>query len=342
MVLAGCLLALLSLVWACPALAIRGPAAAPGWRRAMALGWLGLGLTAVAAAWAGVPGPALGGYALGFAALLLWWFTLRPSHDRVWAEDVARLLRAERAGERVTLHNLRNFTWHSAADFTPRWESRSYDLDGLVSVDAVLSYWMGPAIAHTLVSFGFRDGRHVVFSIEIRRKRGEAFHALGGLFRQFEACLVAADERDILALRTNARGEDVYLYRVLMPRAAMRSLFLAYLDTARAIEARPRFYNTLTANCTTMVYEMVRRIIRGLPLDWRLLCSGYLPDYLHAVGGLTPGHTVAELRRRGCITRRARRAGEAEDFSARIRQDVPGYDAAGTPLPLGTEAPSGH
>ena len=27
----------------------------------------------------------------GFAALLLWWFTLRPSHDRVWAEDVARL-----------------------------------------------------------------------------------------------------------------------------------------------------------------------------------------------------------------------------------------------------------
>ncbi|WP_256843745.1 lipoprotein N-acyltransferase Lnb domain-containing protein, partial [Pseudomonas aeruginosa] len=76
------------------------------------------------------------------------------------------------------------------------------------------SYWMGPAIAHTLISFGFEDGRHVVFSLEIRKERGESFSALGGFFRKFEMTLVASEETDIIRTRTNARGEDVYLYRL--------------------------------------------------------------------------------------------------------------------------------
>ena len=63
---------------------------------------------------------------------------------------------------------------------------REYDLRQLRSADLVMSYWMGPAIAHTLVSFGFADGRHLVFSLEIRKERGESFSALGGFFRKFE------------------------------------------------------------------------------------------------------------------------------------------------------------
>ena len=67
---------------------------------------------------------------------------------------------------------------------------RDDHLDQLRSADLVLSYWMGPAIAHTLISFGFEDGRHVVFSLEIRKERGESFSALGGFFRKFEMTLV--------------------------------------------------------------------------------------------------------------------------------------------------------
>lgn len=334
MIVLGSILILLTLLWACPALYIRGPAQARDLRIAMACGWGGMGLLAVILAWLGRPGIGFAGYGLCFAALLMWWFSLRPSHDRAWADDVARLLSSEQEGSRVTLHNLRNFTWRSPTDYEPRWESRSYDLDRLCTVDAALSYWMGPAIAHTLVSFGFDDGTHVTFSIEIRKKRGEKFNPVGGLFRQFEASLVAADERDILAVRTNARGEDVYLYRVLMPRPEMRSLFLAYLAKAQDLKERPRFYNTLTANCTTMVYEMVRRIIHGLPMDRRLILSGYLPEYLQAVEALMPGHDLATLRREGRITDRARAAGNADDFSARIRMGVPGYDSRGRPVPV--------
>ncbi|MBY4594838.1 hypothetical protein K3217_04705 [bacterium BD-1] len=72
---------------------------------------------------------------LATALLLGWWQTLAPSHERDWADDVDRLLRAEISGSQVVLHDVRNFDWRDEGDYTARWETRSYDLDRLVSAD---------------------------------------------------------------------------------------------------------------------------------------------------------------------------------------------------------------
>ncbi|MFT4048053.1 MAG: DUF4105 domain-containing protein [Solimonas sp.] len=267
-------------------------------------------------------------FAAALALLLLWWHSIRPSNDRVWADEVARQLVAERDGARVTLHNVRNFAWRTTSDYGVRWETRRYDLDRLRSVDTILSHWMGPAIAHTLVSFGFDDGHggsdYLTFSLEIRKERGELYTPVGGFFKKFEINLIAADERDIVRLRSNVRGEDVYLYRVLLPPAQIRSLFNAYLEEADALRRAPRWYNTATANCTTIVFQMMRHIVAGLPLDHRLLLSGYLPEYIHAAGGFTPGVDLAILHRAGRINERARAADADPAFSRRIREGVPG------------------
>ncbi|USX23262.1 DUF4105 domain-containing protein [Oxalobacteraceae bacterium OTU3REALA1] len=252
-------------------------------------------------------------------ALMAWWSTLQPTHNRVWADDVSRMVTGRVQGSVVTLDQVRNFDWRSDTDYTQRWEARSYDLDQLRSADVAMSYWMGPAIAHTLVSFGFADGRYLTFSIEIRKQRGESFDAIAGFFKGFETVLIAADERDILRVRTNVRDEDMYLYRLKMSPEAMRSLFLAYLDEGAKLKREPRFYNTLTANCTTIIFEMARRIDPGLPLDWRLLASGYLDRYLFDIGALAGGHDFETLRRNAHITERARAADKAGDFSTRIR-----------------------
>jgi hypothetical protein len=219
----------------------------------------------------------------------MWWGTLQPSHQRVWADDVAQLLEARIDGNHVHLNNVRNFQWRSETDYTPQWESRTYDLDRLRSADLVLSYWMGPHIAHTLVSFGFDGGERVVFSLEIRKERHESFSAVGGFFRQFEQILVAADERDIVRTRSNARGEDVYLYRLQMSQANARALFLEYLHAANELRRTPRFYNTLTSNCTTIV-RAGSLIAPALPADYRLLLSGHFAEYIRDLHGLTPGH----------------------------------------------------
>ena len=325
-------MALLAL-WVTGLLAYQLPG--PGW---LATGVAGLWLlVALWASWRVARGRASRRLGLAFGASLalagLWWLLLTPRQDRVWADDVAQRLHVVSFdGRHVVLDNVRDFTWRSETDYDARWVRREYDLDQLRSADLVLSYWMGPAIAHTLISFGFEDGRHVVFSLEIRKERGESFSALGGFFRKFEMTLVASEETDIIRTRTNARGEDVYLYRLHgMDRAQLKELFAAYIAQARELDAKPGFYNTLTSNCTTIVYELAKQIAPGLPLDYRLLASGYFAEYARELGVLTPGVDFATLKARGRITDRARAAGDDPRFSQLIRAGVPGIDPEVTP-----------
>jgi hypothetical protein len=262
-------------------------------------------------------------YVVAFGALILWWQTIAPSNHRDWAADVARQPHATVNGSVVTIDNVRDFRWRSDTDFDERWDKRTYDLDQLTSTDIVFSYWGMPAIAHTMISFGFSDGSHVVFSVEVRRERTEAWSEIGGFFREFELIVIAADERDIIAVRTNVRGEDDYIYRLALPQATARSLFLAYIAEANQLLDTPRFYNTLTSNCTTQIYTMARHIVGDLPMDYRLLVTGYLPSYLYQRKGLNRRFTQEELRESGRITDRARHSGTSDTFSADIRLGVP-------------------
>ena len=304
---------------------------APGGRALKALGvlmWVMVSLAWLMTLWQGKTAVGLLTFAAAFGSLLIWWQRIRPSSDRIWADDVAQMTTGTIDGNRITLRNVRNFDWRSDTDYTKRWETRGYDLDRLISVDMIMSYWKGPAIAHMLISFGFDDGEHAVFSVEIRRERNESFSAIGGFFKQFELSIIAADERDVIRLRTNVRGEDVYLYRLKMPVPAIRSLFLGYIDEANALAGAPRFYNTITVNCTTLVYNMMKRIVGYLPLSLRLIFSGYLPEYVYRVGGLDGRFSLQELRARGRIADRAKRAGRSSTFSADIREGIPGCEVA--------------
>jgi hypothetical protein len=286
--------------------------------------WAGFSLTLMIALWQGRTAAGLVTFTAAFGALLIWWQRIAPSNDRIWADDVAQMTTGTVDGNRITLRNVRNFDWRSNTDYTQRWETRDYDLDRLNSVDMIMSHWTGPAIAHMLISFGFDDGEHVVFSVEIRRERIESFSEIGGFFKEFELSVIAADERDVIRVRTNVRGEDTYLYRLRMQVSAMRSLFLGYIDEANTLVRTPRFYNTVTVNCTTLVYQMMQRIVGYLPLSYRLIFSGYLPEYVYRVGGLDQRYSIKELRALGRISERAKESDRSEAFSADIRRGIPG------------------
>lgn len=322
-------------VWGSGALWFQGPAQ-PALRWTLLALWTVWMLGSLVAYWSSQrPAMLMACWLLSFVALMVWWQQIKPSDHRDWAADVSQHTQVQALkgpGQRVSVSNVRNFRWRSDEDFDARWEQRSYDLSRLERVDVALSYWMGPAIAHTLVSFGFSNGEHLVFSIEIRKERGEQFDALAGFFRRYEMVLVAADERDILAVRTNVRGETVHLYQVDMPAQAMRELFMAYAQQADELIEQPRFYNTLTANCTTIVWQLARSIGAQLPLDWRLMASGYLPSYLQGFGVLALHATLQALKQAGNITERAKAwtamAGRSDaqasiDFSKAVRQGMP-------------------
>ena len=271
-------------------------------------------------------GYALAGYAVVFALLLWRWSAIEPSNDRDWQPQGARLAWADIAGDQVTLHDIRNFDYRTETEFTPAYYDRSFDLRQLDSVDLLAVYWMGPAIAHVFLSFGFQGKDYVAISIEARKERGEGYSSIEGFFRQYELHYVVADERDVIRVRTNYRRdppEDVYLYRLRGTREDARRLFLEYLAEVNRLKDRPEFYNTLITNCTTNIW-LHSRVVPGRPsLSWRVLISGYVPELLRDSGRLESELPFAELRRRSRINDLAMAADKADDFSQRIRAHLP-------------------
>ena len=216
------------------------------------------------------------------------------------------------------MRNVRNFDYRSETDFTPRYYDRTFDLRKLESVDLFAVYWMGPHIAHTILSFGFEGGDQLAFSIEARKEKSEGYSTLGGFFRQYELFYVVADERDVIRLRTNYRKdppEDVYLYRLHGPAENGRRLLREYLHKINALRSEPEFYNTLTANCTGNIWLHSRVNPEHLPFSWKILASGHVPEYLHQAGKLDTRVSFDELAKAGHINARARAADQAPDFS---------------------------
>jgi hypothetical protein len=266
---------------------------------------------------------ALGAFLSAFAVFLVWWATITPRSDRDWAPEVARAPTAVVNGDKAVVSNVRNFAWRSETDFDPVWETRTYDLSAITDVDLIMSYWMGEVIAHTIVSFGFADGQRLAFSIETRKERHEGFSSVAGFFKQFELAIVAADERDVVRVRSNIRGEDVRVYRLRMSPENGRLLFREYLEEANDLARMPRFYNTATSNCTTLVFDLVRVVHPGLPLDYRVVLAGYLPDYAYAVGALDNNLPFERLRELAHIHDKAIGSDADLDFSAKIRECIP-------------------
>jgi hypothetical protein len=319
------LLVVAATVWGALALWFAFPAV-DGLRTALALGFVALGagglLAAVLRRRLVVP---LVPFAVAFVVLLAWWSTIEASNDRVWQADVAMLPSAEIEGDVITLRNVRSFTYRSESDYTPHWYDKVLDLRELDTLDLLAVYWMGDAIAHTILSFGFA-GEQIAISIEIRKEQDEAFSSLAGLFRRYDLYYVVADESDLIGLRTNYRDppEDVYLYRVKAPQENIRRLFLQYLAQINELNLRPEFYNTATTNCTTNIVTHVEAIRPQVPLSWKMLLNGYFPELVYERGSLDQSLPFEALRQQSYINERAQAADGASDFSRRIREGLPG------------------
>lgn len=256
---------------------------------------------------------------VGFAA---WWLAQRPSNDRDWVENLVRPPRATIVGDTATIHNVRNTRYRSAEDYTATYEDRTYDLTLLRSVDfIVVPFASVRAGAHTFLSFGFDDGRHVAISVEVRRERGESFSPLWGMLRQCELIYVIADERDVLSLRAIHRMDRVYLYPVQASPKKIRDMFVSMLRRANRLHEQPEFYNTLTSNCTSNILRHFNDVSeRPLAANLKVLFPGYSDRLLYDLGLIDNELPFDSLRRRCEITEKIKRFADVAEFSRRIRE----------------------
>ncbi len=182
-----------------------------------------------------------------------------------------------------------------------------------------------PRLAHTMLSFEFRppDGppQYLACSIEIRKEKGEKYAALKGSARQYELMYVLADERDVVELRTNYRGEDVYRYHTIATPDQARVLLVDVLARANELASRPEFYNTFTNNCTTNLVRHINRIQPNrLVYDYHVLLPGYSDQLAYDEGLIQRHGTFEETKAAAYLNPKALAAAGQEDFSALIRR----------------------
>jgi len=264
----------------------------------------------------------------GFCIVLTWWLSLRPSNEGDWQADAERTAWIEINGDRVTIHNLRNCDYRTETDYSNCWSDRTVYLSQLRYADLFFTTWGPKYIGHPILSFQFGDNDHIAFSIEARYKVGQTYSAVLGFFRQYELIIIAADERDVIRLRTNYRkDEQVFLYRTTISSNRAREIFLLYAGYVNKLRDHPEWYNALTRNCTTTLDTQIAKDMENpQPWNYQLLLNGTLDELLYERGRLvTGGLPFPELKQREHINPAAQAANGASDWSELIRAGRVGF-----------------
>ncbi len=266
---------------------------------------------------------ALGVFALLFGGVWMWYTLIPASNDRQWQPDVARTAYAQFKGDLVTVHNVRNFRYRAVDDYDEAWETRSYDLSGLRTLDFLFSYWGPTNIAHTMLSFGFEDGSYLCLSVEVRKEVGETYAPVRSFFKHFELIYILGDERDLVALRTNHRLEETYLFPRPFTPGQIRALLEDILRRVNSLHTRPEYYATIRDNCTTSLIGHINKI-RDEPVKMSLsvLMNGWLPRMAYEQGTMPTDAPFEEVMQRFAISERGRAYGDGPDYSTRIREGV--------------------
>ncbi|MEQ9408193.1 MAG: DUF4105 domain-containing protein [Fuerstiella sp.] len=263
------------------------------------------------------------------AVLVIYAFHLlqRPSNDRPWAEDNARLVEVDIRDGHVHIDALRHSVYRTETDYDVHYRNYDFSLEQLDKVWFVVQRFTAlEGIAHNFLTFRVQtDTGPEYFSVsaEIRREHGETFSPLKGLYRQYELIYILADERDEIGARTVVRPDDrVFMYPVNASPAQVQQLFREIAVRLTQLRTRPEFYHSLLNNCTNNIvlhtYPLTPEPINWL--DPRIVAPGFADRFAFATGLIgEPGQRFTELRQKCRIDAIARQVGFADDFSARIR-----------------------
>jgi hypothetical protein len=247
---------------------------------------------------------------------------LKPSNNRQWSPELARLAQADLNGNKVTIHNIRDCHWKTLKEFDVSYYDKTFDLKKLRSVDfIVVPFNETPSLGHTMLSFGFEGDDYLAVSIEIRKELGETFNPVAGFFRQYEIIYVVANERDVIQRRVNCDLSDVYVYRSTATSQQARSLFVDVMHRVNKLAKEPEFYDTLTNNCTTNIRSHVNHLQpHEVPYDYRVLLPGHSDKLAFDLGLIERHGSFEETKLHARVNYQAYLHRDDSDFSRLIRQ----------------------
>ncbi|HSJ23386.1 MAG TPA: DUF4105 domain-containing protein [Longimicrobiales bacterium] len=247
----------------------------------------------------------------------------RPSHDRNWTVEQARMPHVHIEGTTVAIRDVRDFRHHADGVTDEAWHDDAFDVNDVARVWFVLSPFSPRlrGLAHPFLSFEFNDGRFLAVSVEARKEVGESYSAVRGLMRRYETMVVIGTEADLLGLRAVAWQDPIYLFPVNVTKEQAADLFLRLMERARALHASPEFYHTVLNNCTTNLIDPINEIAAAERRVGRLvgLVPGYSYEAAYRRGWIDTDRPLEETRAAHLANDRIRRFVDEPDFSRLVR-----------------------
>jgi len=222
-----------------------------------------------------------------------------PRLDRDWDDDVAVLADVSIAndGTQFTIRNARAWRYSpTGAVIHDRFTAtyRFADLTGMAFYAQPLD--RSGLIAHTFVVFEFAGDYAeplLGVSVETRRERGETYSLLRGALRGFELTYTWATAADLVERRVKYLGYHLRQYPVQQAVADQRRYLERFLRDTIALATEPRWYNTVTSNCTNVIIGAANEVAPGfVPFDISFILTGLAAPYLVERGILDGSNVV--------------------------------------------------
>ena len=261
-----------------------------------------------------------------FVVFVTWQLSKKVPTDGDWKPTLKLLSTATFKGDTVTVKNVRNFQYDAKGDPTiQEYYDKTYDLKKLKRTWYVSDpFHPGSLFSHTFLSFEFSDNSYLAITIEGRLTEGQEYNAINGTIRTFPLIYIAADERDVIYLRTNVYKNQVYMYPIRATPTQSRLLLVDLLERMNELSVHPAWYNSIFDNCTSAIAHHVNKIWPGLlpRFDWQSVLTSYADEMVIHRNLIDTSLSVSEARRKFYVTDLAQKIGYVGDFSALLRKAI--------------------
>jgi len=273
----------------------------------------------------------------GFIASLIlygafiWWTRVRPKTprlDRDWTADCAQTPRVQIQDGVAHFSNVRDFKWRTTRDRDEAWIEQSVTVDDLLHVWFIIVHFdVVSSLAHTMLSFEFKDGTILTASFEARREKGKRYNPWLGLWRTYELYLAWGTERDLIGVRTNAREDRVHMFRVVARPEKERAIFIDLCRRTESLAKQAEWYHSLRTTCMTTIVKHINLITPGrIPFTWRSVLPGHSAKAALRLGLIEDWGGIEKTIALSRIDQVAKEYSEGENFSELIRARLPEID----------------
>ncbi len=216
-----------------------------------------------------------------------------PRLDRNWETAFSRApYFTLNQSDSFELVDLRAFEFRNNGVAEEKWRTetlRPEEIDEIWFFVEPFEGW--DAAAHGFLSFVFdgEERKAISVSVEARKEQGETYSGFRGLFNAYELLYVWSTEKDVLTRIAVSLDHELFAYRLKVTPEQAQAIFAHFVSRTNGLHETPRFYNTLTSNCTNELAKAVNDAFPGaLPWHRSHVFTGRAAERLHALGFLAP------------------------------------------------------